>query len=93
MAICGAPSVVNFQIGWGTWLAIGLAAICFSSIATNYRGKGTRTALCIALSGLSFLGIGLFTPDSMGWYYVGAILLFSGSFYNGRGYRWLSKLV
>lgn len=93
MAICGAPSVISFHIGWGTSLAIGLAVVCLISIVANYRGKGTRTALFIALLGLALLCIGLFTPDSMKWYYTGAILLFSGSFYNGRGYRWLRALA
>jgi hypothetical protein len=93
MAVCGAPSVMNHHTDWGAWLAIGLALLCIGSIAKNYRGAGTRTALAIALVGSSFLLFGLLTPNAMLWYYGGAILLLFSSFYNGRGYRWLSRIV
>lgn len=93
IAICGAPSVVNHHTDWGAWVALGLATVCIGSIARNYRGTGTRTAIIISLLGLSLLLFGLFTPNAMPWYYTGAVLLFLGSFYNGRGYRWLSRMV
>ncbi|MCY7359360.1 MAG: hypothetical protein LH609_18270 [Rudanella sp.] len=93
MAICGAPPVVNHHTDWGGWLGLGLATVCIGSIARNYRGTGTRTAIIIALLGLSLLLFGLFTANAMLWYYAGASLLFLGSFYNGRGYRWLSRMV
>lgn len=93
MAICGAPSIVNHHTDWGAWLAVGLAVVCIGSIARNYRGSGTRTAIVIALLGLAFLLAGLLTPNAMIWYYLGATCLFLGSLYNGRGYRWLSKIV
>ncbi len=89
MAICGAPSVVQHHTDWGAWLAVGLATVCIGSIAQNYRGTGTRTAIVLALLGLSFVCFGLFAPHAMTWYYAGAGLLFFSSFYNGRGYRWL----
>lgn len=88
MAICGAPSLTEHHTDWGAWLAIGLAVLCIGSIARNYRGPGTRTAIVMALSGMSLLVAGLFIPNAMSWYYAGAALLFLSSFYNGRGYRW-----
>jgi hypothetical protein len=88
MAICGAPSLTEHHTDWGAWLAIGLAVLCLGSIARNYRGAGTRTAIVMAFVGICLLVTGLFIPNAMGWYYAGAALLFLSSFYNGRGYRW-----
>ncbi len=85
--------MVNHHTDWGAWLAIGLALVCLGSIARNYRGSGTRTAIIIALVGLTFLLVGVLAPNAMIWYYLGATCLFLASFYNGRGYRWLSKIV
>lgn len=93
MAICGAPSIIDHQTGWGAWLAIALALICLGSIARNYRGAGTRTAIGVAVAGIALLGIGLFLPNALTAYYAGAALLLLGSFYNGRGYRWLGRLI
>jgi hypothetical protein len=93
MTICGAPTFVNHQTGWGAWLSLGLAVVCVGSVARNYRGPGTRNALVIALTGMLFLTIGLFLPNALPWYYGGGALLFLSSFYNGRGYRWLSRFV
>ncbi len=93
MAICGAPSIVNHYTDWGAGLAIGLAGLCLASIARNYRGAGTRTAIVIALVGIVLLLIGLFIPNALPCYYTGAALLFFSSVYNGRGYRWLSRIV
>jgi hypothetical protein len=91
MAICGAPSLVDHYTGWGAWLAIGLTVLCVGSIARNYRGTGTHTALGIALLGTSFLCAGLFYANALGWYYVGAMLLFLAGFYNGRGYTFIRR--
>lgn len=93
MAICGAPSIIDHQTGWGAWLAIGLALICLASIARNYRGTGTRVAIGIALSGIALVCTGLFLPNALACYYAGAALLLLSSFYNGRGYRWLNSLI
>jgi hypothetical protein len=90
MAICGAPSITHHHTDWGAWLAIGLAVICIGTIARNYRGSGTRTAILIAIAGLICLLAGLFLPNAMSAYYAGASLLFLSSFYNGRGYRIVS---
>lgn len=93
MAICGAPSLVRHHTDWGAWLAIALALLCLSSIARNYRGPGTRMAVLIAFIGILFLLFGLFTPDSLPSYYLGGSLLFLSSFYNGRGYQWLRRIL
>lgn len=93
MAICGAPTLVDHHTDWGAWLAIGLSLLCLGSIVRNYRGTGTWTALGIALFGFASVITGLFLPNAMVWYYLGGAMLFVGSFYNGRGYRWLSKIV
>lgn len=92
MAICGAPSLTEHHTDWGAWLSLGLAAVCLWSIARNYRGPGTRAALVVATSGLCLLLVGLFMPHAMRCYYAGAALLFLGSLYNGRGYRWLNRV-
>lgn len=93
MAICGAPALTEHHTDWGAWLSLGLAAICLFSIARNYRGPGTRLALCIATLGVILLLTGLYTPHALLWYYIGAALLFLGSLYNGRGYRWFNRLL
>jgi hypothetical protein len=92
MAVCGAPSIVHHQTDWGAWLSIGLALICLFSIARNYRGPGTRTALWLAGLGLVLLCVGLFLPNAMLAYYLGGAILFLSSFYNSRGYRFFTSI-
>jgi hypothetical protein len=91
MAICGASPLVSHHTDWGAWFALFLGMVITFSIYRNYRGLGTTLALLVALLGLLFVGIGVFVADAFVYYYVGSIVLLLAAFFNGSGFRFISK--
>ncbi len=93
MTLCGSSSILSHNTDWGAYVSIGLAFIVLLCLVFNYRGKGTKRAILLAIIGICLIVLGIYIPNQISFYYIGSMFLLLSAYYNGSGFVKINNLI